>query len=62
MFKPEDIKKIRLNLMLTQQEFAELLGVAQETVNRYENGKSNPTLKVQRKLSELKDKLKARGE
>lgn len=62
MFKPEDIKKIRLNLMLTQQEFAELLGVAYETVNRYENGKSNPTLKVQRKLAELKDKLKARGE
>ena len=62
MFKPEDIKKIRLNLMLTQQEFADLLGVAYETVNRYENGKSNPTLKVQRKLAELKDKLKARGE
>lgn len=53
MFKPEDIKKIRLNLMLTQQEFAELLGVAYETVNRYENGKSNPTLKVQRKLAEV---------
>ena len=58
MFKPEDIKKIRLNLMLTQQEFAELLGVAYETVNRYENGKSNPTLKVQRKLAEIIKKNK----
>lgn len=56
MFKPKDIKRIRLNLMLTQQEFAELLGVAYETVNRYENGKSNPTLKVQRKLAEVVEK------
>ena len=53
MLKPEDIKMIRINLMLTQQEFAELLGVAYETVNRYENGKSNPTLKVQRRLGEV---------
>ena len=53
MFKPENIKKIRLSLLLTQQEFAELLGVTFESVNRYENGKSNPTLKVQRKLLEI---------
>ena len=53
MFKPENIKKIRLSLLLTQQEFAELLGVTYESVNRYENGKSNPTLKVQRKLLEI---------
>lgn len=62
MFRPEDIKKIRLTLMLTQQEFAKLLGVVYETVNRYENGKSKPTLKMQRKLHELYDKLKARVE
>ena len=53
MFKPENIKKIRLSLLLTQQEFAELLGVTYESVNRYENGKSNPTLKVQRKLLDI---------
>ena len=40
-------------MLLTQTEFAELLGVAFETVNRYENGKSIPTMKVKRKLAEL---------
>lgn len=52
-FSPQDIKKIRLNLMLTQTEFAEKLGISFASVNRYENGKSVPTLKVQRKLCEL---------
>ena len=29
------------------------VNVASETVNRYENGQSQPTFKVQRKLTEL---------
>lgn len=55
-FSPSDIKKIRLDMMLTQTEFAEKLGVSFASVNRYENGKSIPTLKVQRKLLELSKK------
>lgn len=47
------IKKLRLKLMLTQIEFSELLGVAQVSVNRYENDKSKPTLKIQRKIDFL---------
>lgn len=53
MFAPDKIKKLREKMLLTQTEFAELLGVAFETVNRYENGKSIPTMKVKRKLAEL---------
>lgn len=56
-FTPEEIKKLRLKLMLSQTEFAELLGVTFESVNRYENGRSRPTFKVQRKLSELNKKV-----
>ena len=57
MFSPEEIKTIRLNMMMTQTEFAELLGISFASVNRYENGKSKPTFKVQRKLTELKAKM-----
>lgn len=53
MFAPDKIKKLREKMLLTQTEFAELLGVAFETVNRYVNGKSIPTMKVKRKLAEL---------
>lgn len=57
MFTPEEIKNIRLKMMMTQTEFAELLGISFASVNRYENGKSSPTFKVQRKLTELKAKM-----
>ena len=56
-FTAEEIKKLRLKLMLSQTEFAELLGVTFESVNRYENERSRPTFKVQRKLSELNKKV-----
>lgn len=52
-FTPEEIKKLRLKLMLSQTEFAKLLGVTFESVNRYENGRSRPTFRVQRKLVEI---------
>ena len=58
MFTPEEIKNIRLKMMMTQTEFAELLGISFASVNRYENGKSKPTFKVQRKLDELRRKMK----
>ena len=43
-FNPEEIKKLRLKLMLSQTELAELFGVTFESVNRYENGRSRPLL------------------
>ena len=42
----EDIKNLRLNALLTQDEFAKLLGVSYTTVNRWENGKSTPGMKA----------------
>ena len=54
MFTPEEIKIIRLKMMMTQTEFAALSGVLFASVNRYENGKSKPTFRVQRKLAELR--------
>lgn len=47
------IKELRSKLLLTQSEFANYLGVSFETVNRWENGKNEPTMKIKRKLREL---------
>ena len=43
--------------MLSQTEFANLLGVTFESVNRYENGRSRPTFRVQRRLVEISKKF-----
>lgn len=50
------IKKLRKKLLLTQNEFAELLGVTLVTVSRWESGKFEPTMRVKRKLRELFEK------
>lgn len=47
------IKNLRTKLVLSQQEFAELLGVSFTSVNRWENGKHEPTIKVKRKIIQL---------
>lgn len=47
------IKKLRNKLCITQVELAEMLGIAFISVNRYENGKSTPTMKVRRQLNKL---------
>ena len=57
-YKKEDIKQLRESLLLTQVEFAEKLGVSFETVNRWENGKHEPTMKMKRKLKKLQDSNK----
>ena len=43
-------------MMLTQMEFAKLLGISFASVNRYENGKSIPTMKVRRSIYKLMKK------
>ncbi|MDY0138842.1 MAG: helix-turn-helix transcriptional regulator [Candidatus Izemoplasmatales bacterium] len=47
------IKKLREAMFLSQEELAKILGVSIVTVNRWENGKFEPTIKVKRKLNEL---------
>lgn len=49
------IKELRMKMLLTQTEFAEFLGVTFETVNRWENGRCEPTMKMRRKLKALFD-------
>lgn len=48
----EDIKKIRIKAFLTQEEFAEELGVSFNTINRWENGKQRPSLKVMKAIDD----------
>lgn len=47
------IKELREKMLLTQTELANLLSVTFQSVNRWENGKSNPTICVKRKLRKL---------
>ena len=49
----EAIKKLRNKMILSQMEFANLLGVSFASVNRWETGRYEPTIKVKRKLSPL---------
>ena len=45
-----DIKKIRQDSLLSQQDFADALGVSFSTVNRWETGKSKPTYKTMKAI------------
>lgn len=49
----EQIKSVRLQLHLSQTDFAKLLGVSFTSVNRWENGKTNPTYKALRAFEKL---------
>jgi len=47
------LKALRDKLLITQTELAELLGVSYVSVNRWENGKFEPTMKVKRKIRKI---------
>ena len=47
----EGIRELRMKMLITQSELAELLGVAFATVNRWEKGHHVPTMKEKRKLA-----------
>ncbi|MCI8272289.1 MAG: helix-turn-helix transcriptional regulator [Erysipelotrichaceae bacterium] len=48
----EDIKKLRRKLLLSQEDFANELGISYATVNRWETGKSKPTYKNMKLIDE----------
>lgn len=52
------IRQLRGKLILTQEEFAKLLGVSFASVNRWERGHHEPTTKAKRKIVELCKKNK----
>lgn len=47
------VKDLRDKLLLSQEEMANKLGVSFSTVNRYENGRFEPTIKIKRKIKQL---------
>lgn len=55
------LKHIRLNVFgVKQQEFADIAGVPQSQVSRWENGKAAPTLEEMNRIRE--EAAKRRGE
>ncbi|MFJ8352201.1 helix-turn-helix domain-containing protein [Bacillus paramycoides] len=51
--KPQDIKAVRQLTGLNQTEFAKLLGVSYLTVNKWENGHSQPKKENIKKIESL---------
>ena len=47
-----DIKLLRQQCLLSQQDFAKELGVSFATINRIESGKSKPTYKTMKLINE----------
>ena len=47
------VKEIREKLIITQEELAALLGVSFASINRWETGKHEPTIKIKRKIVQL---------
>jgi len=61
------LNKLQIALELTQEQFATQAGVTVSTVNRWENGKGNPSPLARIRIGELwqmvgKDKLDRRDE
>ena len=50
------VKELRDKLIMTQVEFADYLGVAYQSVNRWETGSHKPTTKMKRKIIDLCNK------
>lgn len=49
----EAVKLLRRKMLFTQTEFAKYLGVSFATINRWESGEYEPTMKLKRKLAPL---------
>ena len=50
---PETIKITRQKAFLSQDAFANALNVSVSTINRWETGRFEPTMKIKRKLAPL---------
>ena len=48
-----DIKSVRQQSLLSQEAFAQELGVSFTTVNRWESGKSKPSYKAMKQIDEF---------
>ena len=52
----EAVRLLRRKMLLTQTEFARFMEVSFATVNRWERGEYEPTMKMKRKLAPLFEK------
>ena len=50
---PKLLKEYREKMFLSQEDLAQKLGVSYVTVNRWENGRFEPTIKIKKKLHKL---------
>jgi len=57
---PKLVKGLRERLDLTQEQFAQKVGVTFSTVNHWENGKRTPQPFLIRRLLEMKEELEGR--
>ena len=48
----EDIRRIRIKALMTQEDFAKEIGVSFTTKNRWETGKAKPNIKAMRLINE----------
>lgn len=49
----EILKNLRKNLKLTQDEFAEMLGIPKPTYSHYETGRNEPSLALLKKMADV---------
>jgi len=59
---PALVRELRQRLDLTQEQFAQRVGVTYSTVNHWENGKRVPQPFLVRRLLELKEELDSLGQ
>ena len=58
---PKIVKQLRERLGLTQEQFAQKVGVTFSTVNHWENGKRTPQPFLVRRLVEMKEESDAKN-
>ncbi len=57
----EQVKEVRMVLKLSQEDLAHALGVSFATVNRWENGKTNPSKLAQVTFDNFREKMRTQG-
>lgn len=50
MIFADKVKQVRKELFLTQAAMAQLLGVTEQTVRRWERGQNEPVISIQKKF------------
>ncbi|KPA08810.1 DNA-binding protein [Candidatus Magnetomorum sp. HK-1] len=57
----EQVKAVRTALNLSQEDLAHAIGVSFATVNRWENGKTNPSKLAQRQFEQFCEDKRKQG-